>query len=292
MILARLDPPYTGLKMVGLHDRCIVDGDTVYFVSEYQGLLEGRQLPSLEPALPVPPPGSLHGRSLWQPAPGRLSLVDIHPIRKEENRRSYFARVEATRAAAPFFPLPPPDTRPLVAAPESLRARLGELLAPTQPPLYGVDVLVGSVATPFWRPARQLGTRYAEVGRSWYLPEYLAVYWHQHLVAEGRAVEAREWRHWLDQVAAHKDVDPVPWMRSFRGEELTARTALLHLRARAATLAKVCRKGRLPEEERCFFFSSSQGQRENLERDETYPPGFREVLRQLNARGPKSLSER
>lgn len=292
MILARMEPPYTGLTMARIHDRFIVDGDAVYFVSDHAELLEGLLLPSLAPALPLPPAGPLGGRSLWQPSAGRLALVETARVHMKESRADYLARREALRSAATWFPLPPPEARALVEAPERLWARLHELLAPTQPPPFGVEVLLGSVATPFWRPEQRLGTRYADMGRSWDRPEYLAVYWHQHLVAEGRAVEAREWRHWLQRLSLLAPVDPLPWTGSARGEELVARAALVYLRARARVLEKTCRTGRLPEEESCSFFSRSTRPHEPWERDESYPAGFREVLRQVSARGPKSLSAR
>ncbi len=292
MIAARWDPPYQELDMVRIQDRCIVDGGTVYFVSERPGLLEGRLLPSLAPALPVPPPGPTRYTSLWQPAPGRLALVETPRVEKGDDRQSYAAKVDAARAATPSFSLPPGEARALVEAPEHLSARLRELLAPTKPPPYGVDVLVGSVATPFFRPEQPRGARYTDIAGFRNLPEYLAVYWHRHLVAEGRAVEAREWRRWLEQVAALEGVEPEPWARSFRGEELVARTALLYLRARAATLAQACHTGELPEGEWCYLFSHHHRERERLEGDEAYPPGFREVLRQVGSRSPKSLSER
>jgi hypothetical protein len=288
MIAARLDPPYREWNMVLLQDRCFVDADTVYFASERAQLLEGRLLPSLAPALPFPPPKPLRDKNLWQPAPGRLALVRVVRVTEAEGRANYQALLAAVRAATPSFALPPPEARALIVAPERLRARLQELLAPAQPPEFGVDVLVGSVATPFWSPEQPRGTRYQDIGRITSSPQYLAVYWHQHLVAEGRAAEALRWRKWLEQVAALDGVEPEPWLRSHRGEELVARTALRYLRTRAKTLAKVCHTGKLPEGEGCNFFSH-RGNAQRLEGDASYPPGFREVLRQVASHNPKPL---
>jgi hypothetical protein len=309
MLAARLDPPYDTPQLVVLRDGCAVDGDTVYFVSRTPGLLEGRLLPSLAPALPLPIPSSPEHVEVWPHAPGTLALAVWPPRMDEDDSDTYAVKREAARAAPHLLALPPAEARALHLAPERLWARLRELLAETAPPAYGVDVLAGAVATTFWRDDAAHGTAYdalhlLELDR--YRPSYLPVYWYQHLVAEGRASEpkawlrwlgrgaegpaaqAEAWLRWLERVAALPSVDPTPWTHGVHGEELVARTALAYVRSRAPTLLEVCRTGQLPEGESCNLFPL-KGAREGLPHDASWPEGFREVLRQVASRNPKRL---
>ncbi|MFY0564743.1 hypothetical protein ACN28E_12885 [Archangium lansingense] len=289
-IAARMEPPYAELELVALESLGAVDGDAVYFVSERAGLLEGRMLPSLEPALPLPVPDRARRLEVWGRAPGVLALAAWPRRDGAAGGGVDRGGIDAARAAARSVSLPPPEARALVGTPERVWARLHELLAETQPPRFGGDVLVGSVATPYWLDGSGRGTRYEDLRRYWNSPAYLAVYWHAHLLKAEQEREAQAWLHWLERVAALEPVEPEAWMRGLRGEELTARTALMYLRDRAAVLARVCRTGKLPEGEHCYLFS---GDRVNalLERDEPYPSGFRAVLRQVVSGKPESLSD-
>lgn len=291
-LAARMAPPYDGMELVEVGSSCTVDGDTAYFVSQRPGLLQGWMLPSLAPALPLPVPSSAEERvEIWQHAPGALALAVLPPFSDEDDGESYRAKVDAARAAPRALALPTPEARALGGSPDRVGARMRELLTATAPPLFGVDVLVGAVATPFWRDEALRGTHYAAVSRFQDSPQYLPVYWYRHLVAEGRTAEAEAWRAWLERVAALEPVDAQPWTPGESGEELVARTALAYLRFRSVTLAETCRTGKLPEGERCYFFARPEA-RERLVHDESYPPEFREVLRQVASRNPKSLSQR
>ncbi|MBZ4418722.1 hypothetical protein [Myxococcus sp. RHSTA-1-4] len=290
-LAVRLSPPATALEVAVLGDTWALDEDTVYFVSHHPGLIEGRLLPSLARALPLPiprPPGAVQ---FWRHAPGTLALAPYLPFGRGDTRDSYRARLEAARGSARLVPLPPRGARALPGPPERLWKRLEELLAETAPPLLGVDVLVGAVAAPFWRDETPLATGYTSGSQArWSSPRYLPVYWYRLLREDGRAAEAEAWLHWLERVARMDGVDPAPWTRDAPPEEVTAWTALRYLRTRARVLARTCRTGRLPERESCHLFSGPRRTRE-LEEDAFQPPGFREVLRQLVARGPRSLSD-
>ncbi|MDY7227317.1 hypothetical protein [Hyalangium rubrum] len=292
-LVARMDPPYEALELVQLHWPWAVVGDTVYFVSRRPGLLEGRLLPSLAPALPLPMPRASNLRALEPRDSGMLALVEHPPYVPAEDAAAFRARAEAARTAARLLPLPPPEARALVLeAPENAWARLEALLEPTVPPPFGVDILVGSLASHFWRDPASRGRSYNAVAkRVWNTPEYLAVYWYLYLVAERRAEEAHAWLGWLDQLAAPEDGEQEPWLRDLTGAELVARTALAYIRLRAATLAEACRTGKLPEGESCFLFNSPD-RIEPFMRDTHFPQGFREALWRVAARKPKSLSER
>lgn len=291
-LLAWWTPSSEQLELMRLADTHFVDGDTVYFASEWQGLFEGVLLPSLQPAVPFFPPGATGFRSLWQPAPGWLVLWKTLGWGPEETWEDYQARKDAARAAAPPVPLPPPETRALLPAPKRLETRLQELLAPTLPPRFGVDVLVGSVATPFWFTGRGRGTDYDDVSRRGFTPEYLAAYWYQYLEETGLAEDAREWRQWLARVAALDAVDPLPWTHGHRGEALVALTALAYLKARAAVLGEVCDVGALPEDGYCHYFYNRQRAVYPLEHAGISPAGFREVARRIAASGSRRLRAR
>lgn len=287
----RLRPPAEALTLATLEDTWAFDEDTVYFVSQHPGLLEGRLLPSLAQALPLPAPEHPRSVQFWRHAPGTLALAPWPPMNHEETRDAYQRRLEAVRESAERVPLPPRESRAFSPQPERLWARLEALLASTAPPLFGVAVLVGAVATPFWRDERPLATSHASGAGRGSSPRFLPVYWYQHLRAQGRAEEAEAWLRWLERVAGLRDLDATPWVRGHEdAEEVTARTALVYLRARARVLAEACRTGRLPEGEYCYLFTTPDRAR-RLEQDALQPPGFREVLRQVVASGPKSLSE-
>ncbi|WP_164008829.1 hypothetical protein [Pyxidicoccus trucidator] len=289
-LAVRLHPPAEALTVATLEDTWAIDEDTVYFVSQHPGLLEGRRLPSLERCLPLPVPEHPRSVQFWRHAPGMLALAPWPPMDREETRDAYRERLRQVRGAARYLPLPPRESRAFSARPEWLWARLETLLASTAPPPLGVDVLVGAVATPFWRDDRPLATGYASGAGRGSSPRFLPVYWYQHLRAEGREAEAESWLHWLERVAGLPDVDEQPWTRSDDGEDLVARTALVYLRMRTRMLAEACRTGRLPEGEYCYLFTTPD-RALRLEQDALHPPGFREVLSRLVARGPKSLSE-
>ncbi|WP_163989603.1 hypothetical protein [Pyxidicoccus caerfyrddinensis] len=286
----RLHPPAEALTLATLEDTWAFDEDTVYFVSQHPGLLEGRLLPSLEQALPLPVPEHPRSVQFWRHAPGALALAPWPPMNHGETRDAYQHRLRKVRESARLVPLPPRQSRAFSPRPERLWARLDALLASTAPPPLGVDVLVGAVATAFWRDERPLATGYASEGGRGSSPRFLPVYWYQHLRAGGRAVEAEAWLHWLERISGMPDVDATPWARGHDVEEAAARTALVYLRARAPVLAEACRTGRLPEGEYCYIFTTPDRTR-RLEQDAHQPAGFREVLRQVVASRPKSLSE-
>jgi hypothetical protein len=291
-IAARMDPPHRALEMRVLGDGCAVDGDTVYFASDHPGLIEARVLPSLAPGLPIPVSSALRSVEIWQHSPGVLAAVERPMIGDDEELDAYRARLASIRANPRQIPLPALSDRVLVLTPEPLWARLRELLAETSPPQHGVEVLVGAAAIPFWRDGASRATRYEEVrGRIDSPPDYLPVYWYQHLVAQRRKKEAEAWLAWLGRVSALAPLDLEPWTRGATGLELVARTALAHLRLRAASLAEICRTGRLPEGTWCYFFSRP-GPTDSWLRDEASPPGFREVLREVASHKPKALSDR
>ncbi|MCP3136082.1 hypothetical protein [Pyxidicoccus xibeiensis] len=286
----RLEPPSQALTLAVLEDRWAIDDDTVYFVSQDPGLLEARLLPSLELALPLPALMPPSGKQFWRHAPGTLALAPLPPIATGETRDAYFARLEAERSQAHLVPLPPREARTFVPAPAHFRARMQELLARTVPPPLGVDLLVGAVATPFWKEEQPVRTSYTTgLGRGC-SPRYLPVYWYQRLREDGHADAAQQWLHWLERLAVLDDVDPEPWTRADASDEGVVRTALVYLRARARVLAEACRTGRLPKGEYCYLFTTPERTR-HLEEDRLRPPGFHEVLRQLVARRPKSISE-
>lgn len=288
----RLHPPAEALTLATLKDSWVFDEDTVYFVSERPGLLEGRLLPSLELALPLPVPrrASVFVQ-FWRDAPGTVGLAPWPSMKHDDTRDTYQLRLGRARESGRRLPLPPRESRAFTPRPERLWARMQALLAPTGPPPFGVDVMVGAVARPFWRDELPLATSYSSRRGRGASPEYLPVYWYRHLHADGREAEAEAWRRWLQRLAALHGVDATPWIRGHDAEETVARTALVYLKARAQVLAEACRSGRLPEGEHCYLFSTPERTR-GLEQDEAQPAGFREVLRQLVARRPKSLSAR
>jgi hypothetical protein len=291
-IAARMAPPYGTLEMVVIGGGCAVDGNTVYFVYDHPGLIEARLLPSLAPGLPLPVSSASRSVEIWQHSPGVLAVVERPLHGDDEELDDYRARLASARASPRQLPLPALTDRVLVLAPERLWARLQELLAETSPPPHGVDVLVGATAIPFWRDSASRATRYEEVrGRTQSPPDYLPVYWYQHLVAQRRKEEAEAWLLWLGRVSSLVMVELEPWTRGVTGLELVARTALAHLRLRAADLAEICRTGRLPEGTWCYFFSRP-GSTDYWLQDQASPPGFREVLREVASHKPKPLTDR
>ncbi|HEX8702019.1 MAG TPA: hypothetical protein VF815_24530 [Myxococcaceae bacterium] len=290
-LVARMNPPYDGtLDLVRLGEPYALEGDTVYFASRHSGLLEGVLLPSLASALPLPVPDTQRLMRLEARPPGRLALVPRVSDGSNEPGGTWSERLEAARAAAPTFPLAPFGARAFVESPQRLWPKLAALLAPTAPPVLGVDVLVGSVATRFWRDETPRGKTYEDVYGFKDTLGFLAVYWYRHLVAERRSKEAQAWLNWLERVASLAASEPWPWTQGLEADERVARTALAYLRARAATLAEVCRTGKLPEGEHCYLFHPPS-RAEPFRRDEAYPSGVREVLRQVAAHNPLSLSK-
>jgi hypothetical protein len=228
---------------------------------------------------------------LWPHSPGLLAVAERPSHQEGETLDAHEARIKATLASPRRIPLPSSEARALVVTPERLWARLHELLAATTPPRHGVDVLVGAVATPFWRDEASRGARYENVSGRGNHPGYLPVYWYQHLRAQRRTKEADAWLAWLDRVAALQSTELEPWTRGVTGDELTARTALAHLRLRAAGLAEICRTGKLPDMAWCYFFTRPEPSATLLQ-DKALPAGFREVLVELRAHKPRSLSEK
>lgn len=290
MIAARLDVPYGDLELMAIDEPCAVDGNTVYFASDRPGLVEARMLPSLAPALPLPVESVSRRLEIWQHAPGVLAAFERPPRNEGEPYEAHEARIQAARATPQRIPLPSPEARPLVLAPERLWARLHELLAPTAPPKHAVDVLIGAVATPFWRDEASRAASYDQLGVRLNSPAYLPVYWHQRLKERRSAKEADAWLRWLDRVAALPSMELEPWTQAMPGEDRVARTALVHLKIRAGALADICRKGRLPDQAWCYFFTRSKPTQE-LAWNEAYPLGFRLMLQELTSYKPKSLSD-
>jgi hypothetical protein len=289
-LTARMDPPYQTLTLLQIGHTCDFDGDTVYFFSEHPGLIEARLLPSLAPGLPIPLSSASRRVELWQHSPGVLASMERPVQPKGEKPDAYQSRLAAARANPRRIPLPAPAGRVHVIEPERLWARLHALLAETAPPPHGVDVLVGAAAVPFWRDEATRGTSYGEVRQHGEIPpDYLPVYWYQHLIAQERSKEAEAWLLWLDRVSELVRAELEPWTRGVTGLELVTRTALAHLRLRAASLAEISRIGRLPDGAWCYFFSRPEPT-EHWLRDEASPRGFREVLREVASRKPKSLS--
>ncbi|QSQ20551.1 hypothetical protein JY651_35720 [Pyxidicoccus parkwayensis] len=286
----RLHPPAEALTLATLEDSWVFDDDAVYFRSPHHGLLEGRLLPSLEQALPLPAPTSVSSMQFFLHAPGMLGLAPRPRLENGDTRDTYQLRLKKARELAWHIPLPPREARAFTPRPEALWARMHVLLASTVPPAFGVDVLTGAVARSFWREELPLATSYASRSGRGSSPEYLPVYWYQHLRADNRAEEADAWLHWLERVADMRDVDLTPWLRGHDADETVARAALVFLKVRARVLANACRTGRLPEGEWCYLFTTRE-RTQRLEQDAAQPEGFREVLRQVVEGRPKSLSE-
>jgi hypothetical protein len=282
MIAARMEPPYEQFVLWELKDGCAIDGDSVYFPSDRPGLIEGRVMPSLARALPLPAASDSRDLEIRVDSPGVLAVVERPERGDDEDVEDYRPRLAAARATPRKLPLPSPPARALAGTPEHLWTRLAELLAPTAPPRHGVDLIVGAVVTPFWRDEVTPAQSYEELHKqSGHHPGYLPVYWYRYLVAQQRKKEAEQWLAWLDRLAAFQPPVLEPWTGGVAGGELAVRAALAHVQLRAPGLAEICRTGTLPEGTGCHLFTWPQYSAPLL--GDAFPAGFRERMRELLA---------
>jgi hypothetical protein len=151
--------------------------------------------------------------------------------------------------------------------PEELWERLGAAFTGAgspEPPPSGRDILIGSVATPFWLEPELTGPsgRYelSEYPRGpWWFPAA----WYHYLRCPverggaGRPDEAAVWLAWLEHLAREGSADQHlatdaggnalgGWDPEWSHEEGITRFALVHLRRQATVLASACRDGDVP----------------------------------------------
>lgn len=167
-------------------------------------------------------------------------------------------------------------------------ARLRELLTVTGPvPQYGVDVLIGALAQPYWfaPPTEYHYDALSHWSRTSDGPWWLPAAWYLHLASRPHTMSAAHaWLAWLDRLAV--DAAPTPacglhgWQPGWTVTEGAAQLAMHLIRYRAGLLAGMCRAGALPD-----GWWGWEGKRwaHSLPVRE-FPPGFVTVWNQLPKR--------
>lgn len=141
-------------------------------------------------------------------------------------------------------PLPGPEPEPL-GDPAALQAAIARRLFGPRPPTPLAGLLIGALAWRFWDEGHARGATYEDIFHTndWNDPHWLPFHWH-HVLGGGerRALVAA-----LEEVAARPPADPDAggWR-----VELACR----HIAERCGVLVSACRKGQLPEGERCYFW--------------------------------------
>lgn len=172
----------------------------------------------------------------------------------DSRARGLVERIELP-ALRPMAPLPAalaersmvmgscPLGQPITDEPAGLQRRIAAGLPEVAGPI--AELLVGALAYRFWEPRPPLAATYAAVfdEERWNTPCWLPFYAYWASSAKERQVLLAQ----LDAVAARAPGE-------FEGEDDTAELACQHIAARCAELAAVCRAGRLPDGECCYFW--------------------------------------
>ena len=238
----------TGLWSIGLTGESafrflsrpwVVEGDLAMWVSpDYPGLVVGAALPSLDPRLPLP----IRGASTWL----RLACDRGHLV--------VLAQAGGGWAVCERLALPSAGQRSWPPAGDPFLEQVERRLFPDREPTPSERLLVEATASPFCDDAG--------ASPSWAPPPlWLPVYWHRHLVANGRHAEADRHLAVLDAVAAPLGEDDPErgWEPGWGFEEGAVRLAARYVRRQARVQAAACREGSLPPRWSCVLFYPAPG---------------------------------
>jgi hypothetical protein len=249
-------------------DGVVIVGDLLLSRELDNRLVHMLRLPHLQPCLPLPagtyrldiqsPDGTLLH---WTDTGTQTDLGDSAP-----QRRVWWLR------------LPSADQYGVPDNIADLFARVRTLLAGPDVPQDGLDIMIGAVTPPYWRPLvksvsgpadwrdppcpcppnrgepqlydrlPKRSTRYQDAA-AWWFP---AGYYHylranQHHGGAGHPEQAARWLAWLDRLATQSPIDqPAGWQPEWSLQEGAAQLAATAIRLHAGPLATACRAGTLP----------------------------------------------
>jgi hypothetical protein len=277
---SRLVPP-SPEQLFAVVDRPAVDIDDLWCYLRWHGNVEVLDLAEFRPCLPLPVPFGVTVSSL-DVVPG----TDGNILRwAEQVRADAPAGVPVhdrgwREARVCRLRLPDGSQRGFPTDRHAVWGRLRELLAQFSPPAGAADIVIGSVATPYWHPREPAGygqLRLFGYEHPWWFPTA----WYHFLNAnEGTADAAARWLTWLEALAANPPAESTTqgWSPQWSLDEGAAQIALQHIRSRAAVIVSACRAGRLPTQLPHAWSAGDWGHELALTE---FPPGLVEAWNRL-----------
>jgi hypothetical protein len=277
---SRLVPP-SPEQLFAVVDRPAADVDDLWCYPRWRGNVEVLDLAGFRSCVPLPVPYGAAFSSLDViPGPDGNLLRWAEQVRPDgppevpvHERGWRDARVCRIR-------LPDGSQRGFPADKYAVWDRLRELLAQSGPPEGAADILIGSVATPYWYPRepaaynqlRRFGHEYP-----WWFP---ASYYHFLNSDEHTTGAAAEWLTWFEALAPDPlaDSPTLGWSPQWSVDEGAARIALQHIRSRVSVIVSACRAGRLPTQLSHAWSAGDWGHELPLTE---FPPGLIEAWHRL-----------